>query len=53
MAITTEFVTPKSLASWGVAGATMEEETGLMNVKADTTRLAAHFRLNDQLEKIK
>jgi hypothetical protein len=27
----------------------MEEDIGLMNVKEDTTRLAAHFRLYGQL----
>jgi hypothetical protein len=49
MAIITVFVTPKSPASCLVAGATMEEEIGLMNVNKDTTRLAAHFCLYDQL----
>lgn len=50
MAITAEFVTPKSPAICFVAGATMEEETGLMNVKQDTIKLAFHFRLRGQLK---
>jgi hypothetical protein len=50
MAITAVFVTPKSLASWAVAGATMEDDVGLINVKDDTTKLAAHFCLDGQLK---
>lgn len=48
--MTTELWMPKSAASWSLAGAIMEDETGLMNVKADTMAVAAHLRLNVQLE---
>ena len=36
-------------AIWKDAGATIEDETGEMNVNADTIAVAAHFFLNDQL----
>lgn len=31
-----------------IAGATIDDETGEMNVKDDTTTVAAHFRFRDQ-----
>ena len=31
-----------------VAGATTDDETGDINVKEDTTTVAAHFRFRDQ-----
>jgi hypothetical protein len=40
---TTSLVIPNSLSMALSAGATMEEETGEMKVKEDTTRVAAHF----------
>ena len=48
-AITTSFVMPKLAASSSLAGAIMEDDTGLMNVNADTMAVAAHLRLNVQL----
>ena len=45
----TELVMPNCAATASVAGAIMDEETGLMNVKAETIAVAAHFRLKDQL----
>lgn len=49
MEISTEFVTPNCFAIVSDAGATMDEETGLIKVNAETVRVAAHFRLYDQL----
>ena len=49
-AITEVFVIPNSLAIWSLAGAIMEDETGLMKVKAETMAVAAHFFFFDQLE---
>ena len=48
-AMTELFVMPNSCAICSLAGAIMEDETGLMNVNADTMRVAAHFFLEDQL----
>lgn len=53
MAIIAVLVTPNSCATWVVAGATMEDEIGLINVKDETTSVAAHFRLYDQLNAVK
>lgn len=47
--MTAEFVIPNCAASASDAGAIMEDDTGLMKVKADTMAVAAHFRLNVQL----
>ena len=49
-AIIAEFVTPKSWASCSLAGAIMEDETGLMKVNAETMTVAAHLRENFQLQ---
>ena len=49
-AITTELSIPNCSASWPLAGAIMEDDTGLMNVKADTIAVAAHFCLKPQLQ---
>lgn len=40
---------PNSDAMWSAAGATMVDETGEMNVKAETVSAAAHLRLDGQL----
>jgi hypothetical protein len=48
-AIKTSLWIPKSEATWALAGATIEEETGLMKVNADTTTVAAHLRPKLQL----
>lgn len=53
MAVTTLLLTPKSEATWKVAGATMDEETGVMKVKEETTKVAAHLRRNGQLHRDK
>ena len=50
-AITELFVMPNSLAICSLAGAIMDDETGLMNVNAETMAVAAHFLRRDQLEK--
>ena len=50
MAMTTLFLMRKSDAAWRVAGATIDEETGEMKVKEETTKVAAHLRRNDQLQ---
>lgn len=50
-AITVELVIPKSAAIARLAGAIIEDETGEMNVKAETMAVAAHFRLKVQLKK--
>ena len=52
MAIRTSFDIPNSCAIWSVAGAIMEEDTGDMNVKAETMAVAAHFFLRDQLKNV-
>ena len=44
----TSFVMLKSFAMADIAGATMEEETGEMKVKEETTIVAAHLCLVDQ-----
>ena len=43
-------VMPNSWAIWSVAGAIMDEDTGEMNVNADTIAVAAHFFFSDQLQ---
>ncbi len=48
-AITAELVVPKSAASTSDAGAIIDDETGLMNVKVETMAIAAHLRLKLQL----
>ena len=50
IAIMIVLVIPNSSASWEVAGAIMEDETGDRKVKADTMAVAIHFFLYDQLE---
>ena len=50
-ATTIGFWIPNSLATCSDAGAIMDEETGEMNVKADTMAVAAHFLRRDQLGK--
>ena len=47
--MTTLLVIPNSRGSWPVAGAIIEEDTGLMKVKADMIAVAAHFCLKLQL----
>ena len=49
-ATTASFVIAKSSATWLLAGAIMEDETGLINVKADAMTVAPHFFLKDQLQ---
>lgn len=49
IATTASLVIAKSAATWLLAGAIMEDETGLMNAKADTMAVAPHFFLKDQL----
>ena len=44
----TSFVMPNSFDIDVRAGATMDDETGEMRVKKDTTIVAAHFRLKVQ-----
>ena len=51
IAKTTVLEIPNSFASWPEAGAIIDEETGEMNVKAETMRVAIHFFLYDQLHK--
>lgn len=48
-AMTAEFVMPNSAASTSDAGAIIDDDTGLMNVKAETMAVAAHLRLKLQL----
>lgn len=48
-AMTVLFVTPNWPAICSLAGAIMEDETGLMKVNAETIRVAAHFFFFDQL----
>jgi hypothetical protein len=43
----------KRSANWVEAGAIMDEETGLMNVNADTMKVAPHFCLKLQLRACK
>lgn len=50
IATTASLVIAKSPATWLLAGASMEDETGLMNAKADTMTVAPHFFLKDQLK---
>lgn len=50
IAISTELVIPNCWAICSVAGATIEEDTGLMKVNAETMAVAAHFRVNTQLQ---
>lgn len=49
MASITVLWIPKRSASCPEAGAIIDEETGLINVNADTMMVAPHFRLNLQL----
>ena len=51
MAMTTSFVSPNCLAICSEAGAIIDDDTGDMKVKADTIAVAAHFFLNDQMDK--
>ena len=44
----TSLVMPNSLEIVVRAGAIIEDETGEMNVNEETTKVAAHFRPNDQ-----
>ena len=53
IAMTTLLLTPKSDAAWNVAGATMDEETGQMKVKEETTKVTAHLRRKGQLQRDK
>jgi len=48
--MSTLLVIPNSLATCAVAGAIIDEDTGLINVKEETTKVAAHFRRYGQLE---
>ena len=50
IAVSTLFFTPKSLATCAAAGAIIEEETGVTNVKEETTMVAAHFWRYGQLD---
>ena len=43
-------VIPNCSETWAAAGAIIDEETGLINVKDDTTMVAAHFWRYGQLE---
>lgn len=49
-AIITVFVMPNCFANAMDAGATIEDETGLMNVNAEMMAVAAHLRLKLQLK---
>ena len=49
-AVTLLLVMPNSSAICPLAGAIMDEDTGLMNVNADTIAVAAHFLCLLQLE---
>ena len=49
-AVTLLLVMPNSSAICSLAGAIMDEDTGLMNVNADTIAVAAHFLCLLQLE---
>ena len=53
MAMTTLFLMRKSDAAWRAAGATIDEEAREMKLKDETTKVAAHLRRNDQLQKDK
>ena len=48
-AMTVSFVSPNLAAMVPLAGDIIDDETGLMNVYADTTSVTAHFFLNGQL----
>ena len=50
IAMSVLLVMPNSLATCAVAGAIIEEEAGLINVKEETTTVAAHFCRYGQLE---
>ena len=45
-------VIPNSSATWAAAGEIIAEDTGLINVKDDTTMVAAHFWRYGQLENV-
>lgn len=49
IAVITLLVMPNSWETWAAAGAIMDDDTGEMNVNAETMQTAAHFRLIDQL----
>ena len=51
-AIRTVLVIPNSSARAVDAGATIEDDTGLMNVNADMMAVAAHLRLKLQLNRV-
>ena len=44
-AIVTLLLIPKVEATWSLAGAIIEEDTGLIKVNDDTITVAAHLRL--------
>jgi hypothetical protein len=44
-ASTTSLSILKAEATWSIAGATIEEDTGLMKLNADMTSAVAHLRL--------
>lgn len=50
--MSTLLVMPSCSATCSAAGAIIDEDTGLMNVKDDTTMVAAHFWRYGQLEYI-
>jgi hypothetical protein len=50
IATSTLLVIPNCSATCAAAGAIIDEETGLINVKDDTTMVAAHFWLYGQLD---
>ena len=45
-------MTPSSLAICSVAGAIIDDDTGLRKVNRETMTVALHFSLCDQLDKI-
>lgn len=51
-AIVTVLVIPNSVAMISLAGAIMEDETGLLNVNEDTMTVATHFRWIVQLSRM-
>lgn len=50
IAMSALLVIPKSSATWDAAGAIIDEEIGLINVKEETIIVAAHFWWYGQLE---
>jgi hypothetical protein len=53
MAITTSLFNPNSCAIWFDTGANIEEDTGVIKVKAETMAVAAHLRSYAQLDVMK